>query len=61
MSEENYIDRIKIRGITYLIRDNSMIGGNLPTPDEEDEGGILRVVNGRWQIVAVDDAEGDSF
>ena len=62
MSEEiNYIDRIKIRGVTYYIRDNSMISGNLPTPDPEDEGGILRVVNGRWQIVSIDDAEGDSF
>lgn len=64
MSEENIINRVTIRGHTYYFRDNSVINGeptSLPTVTENDNGSILRVVNGQWAIVPVATAEEVSF
>ncbi len=61
---ENYIDRVTIRGITYYLRDNSVIDGvvgGLPTVTAEDNGSILRVVSGRWAVVDIETAEEGEF
>ena len=61
MSHEiNTIDRVTIKGVTYYFRDNSVIHGvpsGLPEVTVEDDGCILRVVNGRWELVQIATAE----
>ena len=65
MSEPvNTIDRVTIRGVTYYLRDNSVIDGvwgGMPVVTAEDNGSILRVVNGFWAVVQVDSAEEEEF
>ena len=63
-SPENIIDRVTIRGVTYYLRDSSVIDGvvgGLPVVTLEDEGSILRVVNGRWEVVSLATAEDGEF
>ena len=60
----NTIDRVTIRGVTYYLRDNSVINGTptgLPPVSAQDEGAILRVTNGAWQIVQIASAEEGAF
>lgn len=65
MAENNYIDRVKIRGNTYYLRDTSLHDGstgNLPDIDPDtDEGAFLCVVGGKWTKVIINDAEGEGF
>ena len=63
-ASDNIIDRITIRGVTYYVRDSSVIDGvvgGLPVVTLEDEGSILRVVNGRWTVVDLAAAEEGEF
>ena len=63
-ASDNIIDRITIRGVTYYVRDSSVIDGvvgGLPVVTLEDEGSILRVVNGRWTVVDLATAEEGEF
>lgn len=63
-NNQNTIDRVTIRGVTYYLRDNSVIDGvptSLPRVTAEDNGSILRVVNGAWEIVPVATAEEATF
>ena len=64
MSEENIINRVTIRGQTFYLRDSTVIDGvptSLPAVTDDDNGSILRVVNGGWQIVPVATAEEGDF
>ena len=58
------IDRITIKGVTYYLRDSSVIDGHpsgLPPVTPNDNGSILRVVDGVWAIIPVATAEEGTF
>lgn len=65
-----YIDRVKIRGKTYYLRDKGLRDGSegyLPDidPDGADDGAFLCVKDGVWAKLSIADAtdggsEGDS-
>lgn len=61
---ENYIDRVTIKGVTYLLRDSTVIDGvatGLPPVTIENENSILLVKNGSWQVTQIATAEDGEF
>lgn len=62
--KDDIIDRVTIRGVTYYLRDSSVIDGvvgGLPAVTTDDDGSILLVVNGRWTVVKLDSAEEGTY